>query len=231
MNIKVVEHYNDSKKRKELLLVDFDYYDGMDYVSQKICDLYADKIITCFDGIYFIKTIGGRDLSGRGCFSATIRREPVYTMTHGEKIFERIYHLAEGRLVGFINKHFLIRRNKGILYGKRSYDNIWKKILSRKNNDKNVIFGCFCDWDNSPRKSYNSTIMTKVTAEKFKKYFSKLYVKAHNNNSPMVVINAWNEWGEGAYLEPDTKNGYGFLEAILETKKEFNCSGKQEKKA
>ncbi|WP_214626814.1 glycoside hydrolase family 99-like domain-containing protein [Paenibacillus agaridevorans] len=33
-------------------------------------------------------------------------------------------------------------------------------------------------------------------------------------NIPIVTINSWNEWTEGSYIEPDTINGMGYLEAI-----------------
>ena len=41
-----------------------------------------------------------------------------------------------------------------------------------------------------------------------------MYSIAKQNNKEFIFFTAWNEWGEGAYIEPDTENGYEYLEVI-----------------
>ena len=186
-----------------------------------------EKFLTLWDkwakeaglpGVYFVKTIGRHDADTKGSFSATVTREPNYTFAHDEKFLEKVKRVSKSRVVDFVNRKFLLQRGKGIVMTKTSYDLLWERILNREKQDSSTFLGCFCDWDNSPRKSYNSIIMQGATVQKFNVYFKRLLRKAQTIGSPMIVINAWNEWAEGAYLEPDEKNGYAYLEAIKEAK-------------
>lgn len=91
------------------------------------------------------------------------------------------------------------------------YDDVWNNILFEQPFEKDMINGAMVAWDNTARNR-NGIVIKGATPEKFEHYMKILLEK--ESAMDMVVINAWNEWAEGAYLEADEKYGYGFLEAL-----------------
>ena len=79
-------------------------------------------------------------------------------------------------------------------------------------------------WDNSPRrkKAYFSFKNTKP--EYYKRWLAGVLKKfiPYSEDENLVFINAWNEWAEGNYLEPDLKYGRAYLEATKEAIEENN---------
>ena len=77
--------------------------------------------------------------------------------------------------------------------------------------------GAFPSWDNSARRRNGGTIFVNSSPESYQRYLEN--VSRHvmeQEKSPerrLVFINAWNEWAEGAHLEPDERHGYAYLEA------------------
>lgn len=162
-----------------------------------------------FDGIYIIEEKNGfQDHTVCSNSNAYLEFEPLYSMRFGRKIWEKA-------LDYFIYKAFCFA--KGTNNRIYSYDRIWNNILIRSHeviSGKAICLGGFVDWDNTARKGFKSTFFYGSNPQKFKKYMQKQVSNARALNSPFVFINAWNEWGEGAYLEPDNKNGYDYLNAL-----------------
>jgi len=96
-----------------------------------------------------------------------------------------------------------------------NYDRHWRKILkdAKKADDKTFLSG-FVDFDDTPRRGKIARIMKGASPEKFETYLKKLLQISQKQNKEYVFVTAWNEWGEGAYLEPDENNGYAYLEAL-----------------
>ena len=74
----------------------------------------------------------------------------------------------------------------------------------------------FPRWDNSARKAYSgSLIFADSTPDVYGRWLNYAINETSKELSPdeqIVFINAWNEWGEGAMLEPDIKYGYAYLD-------------------
>jgi len=80
-------------------------------------------------------------------------------------------------------------------------------------------------WDNTARRNNMGMIFEGATPELYKRWLKDILSATKHNkelDDAFVFINAWNEWGEGAYLEPDRRYGYAYLqktrEAIEETR-------------
>ena len=106
----------------------------------------------------------------------------------------------------------------------QSYDAYCKNIIHRKVFSDKLVPGMFVSWDNTPRKGKNSTIFLGSTPKKFGKYFRRMINKTVNEyKKDMIFINAWNEWAEGCYLEPDVVNKFDYLEEIRKSLDKNDC--------
>lgn len=98
------------------------------------------------------------------------------------------------------------------------YDAFWEETIQQAVADKQslqpVYHSGLVDWDNTARYGKKAKLFRGSSPENFKQYLEKLIQVEDDKANPMIFINAWNEWSEGAYLEPDTKHGYSYLEGI-----------------
>ncbi len=71
-------------------------------------------------------------------------------------------------------------------------------------------------WDNDARRQGSGLTIHGSTPAKYERWLSELVARARRKpffGEPLVCVNAWNEWAEGAYLEPDLHFGSAYLNA------------------
>ena len=75
----------------------------------------------------------------------------------------------------------------------------------------------FPSWDNTARRQNTSHIFADSDVFKFEHWMFEILRQTCLTSKPqnrLVFVNAWNEWGEGAHLEPDEQVGFGYLQAL-----------------
>ena len=71
-------------------------------------------------------------------------------------------------------------------------------------------------WDNTPRQGKNGYVYINESPENFGKQIDLALQHVQNKqfDHKIIFAHSWNEWGEGAYLEPDMKYGLHYLDQI-----------------
>lgn len=97
-----------------------------------------------------------------------------------------------------------------------SYRDAISKVVSEIDRDSRVFPEVFPNFDHSPRSKGRELIYVGDSPELFRQYMCEILqaIRDKPDSRQIVFVRAWNEWGEGNYLEPDTKNGLSYLEAL-----------------
>lgn len=232
-DVLMAQNYGDKKDWESHFLYLLQFFNDHRYTKvdgKPLLLIYKSKDIPNFDemveywnilaiksgfdsGLHIVETMGGKQsqpISEKS--SAVVEFEPSLSLGRdGDTFF------------WFINK-FKMLLNKGLYRFK--FDSVAKISISRDVSycGKLRYLGCFPGWDNTPRKGIKGVVFDTSTPEKFERYLTSQINKSQKGS--MIFINAWNEWAEGAYLEPDTINGYSYLEAVMNARLKASNSNK-----
>lgn len=134
--------------------------------------------------------------------------------------------------VNTVNLKYAELKTKGILYKtligslrkkkihlfleKYNYRKIVNNYCTEKNKQQNVFPQILVGNDRTPRAGRNAIIYANAKPEYFYEGAKKAIDIVQNKDEEhrIIFLNSWNEWGEGAYMEPDLKYGKGFIKAL-----------------
>lgn len=163
-----------------------------------------------FDGIFLVKmqTASDRDAKCK-YIKASVDFEPG-KWRRNRNAENKYLEEVKKRLREKFKDNQMINR---LICNVLNYDKINKEMISIPHK-KNEFRGIFVDYDDSPRRGKNAIITTGSTPAKFEKYLTEQIRKSIQEQNEYLFINAWNEWGESNYLEPDKRYGYSYLHAV-----------------
>ncbi len=192
------------KKDNKPLFIIFNY----DEQIGRMCKCW-DKLAKedGLDGMFFIFRYGERYNLPNSEYK--FKYEPLFS---GWSKLPTFWERVEGKIRRIINME------KGPK--KYDYDAVWKAILDNARDmcEQEMFHGAFVTYDDTPRRGKRGTVTLNSTPDKFQHYLSELVKISEEQGKDFIFITAWNEWGEGAYLEPDEKTGYAYLEAFQKVK-------------
>lgn len=95
-----------------------------------------------------------------------------------------------------------------------SFNKVMARMLENNSTKYRIFPGVCPRWDNEPRKPGRGFSLFGTSAANYGnwlRFAAERVMTTSAVDERVVFINAWNEWAEGAYLEPDKHHGYAYL--------------------
>lgn len=101
-------------------------------------------------------------------------------------------------------------------YSKMDYSRLMANYYVPEDAGENIYPTLLPQWDRTPRAGKNSEIVVDSTPDRFQETVETAIelIRQKEPEHQLLFLKAWNEWGEGDYVEPDQKFGHGWLQAI-----------------
>lgn len=98
------------------------------------------------------------------------------------------------------------------------YAKVMKDYYVKEDSHENVYPTLLPQWDRTPRAGKKTEYLINSNPNAFKKTVQEALKLVENKKTEhrILFLKAWNEWGEGNYVEPDQVFGHGWLLAIKE---------------
>jgi GT2 family glycosyltransferase len=105
------------------------------------------------------------------------------------------------------------RNYRGTTY---NYEDAVLRYFARQFPGAALFHAVMPSWDNTPRRQDDPVVFLHASPRRYQAWLEaaiRLTREQNFGDERLVFVNAWNEWAEGNYLEPDADFGHGFLEA------------------
>lgn len=197
------------------------------YCRKQMFSLWRDLAVqNGLNGLYLIAmdTIVEND-TREDLYDAYMNFEPLHVLKNDKSYRKAIFCFKEKLLNRFnVIENKLAKRI--LLRDMYTYSYLCKKIerLSEHIPNKKTFLGTFVGWDNTARKDEEGWIAKGGTPAKFEENIRKCLERSQQRGNEYIFVNAWNEWSEGAYLEPDKRYGYAYLNGLKKAIKSFESA-------
>lgn len=99
-----------------------------------------------------------------------------------------------------------------------SYEKLARRFQTRRSAEFTRYRGVAPGWDNTARRQHSATLYVGANPGRYAEWLAQARTEElrTRGESGLVFVNAWNEWAEGAHLEPDAQFGDDYLRATAD---------------